>query len=310
MRVSVVIPTFNCVQYLPEAIESVFAQTHVPHEVIVVDDGSTDGTEEQLRNYAGRIRFFRKENGGVSTARNMALREATGDLIAFLDSDDVWHPRKLEMQVACLRKNPDVGLLGARMIDWPQQEFREIAEEMQEGKMIAIPFETLAVKNVFITSTVVVRRSITEKVGEFDPTLRGPEDYDYWLRCLQVTRTANLNLSLAGYRTVPGSLGQQAISMEAGMRRILEKLEKADLWKGRWLLRRRAYSYFYLSCGYMYYAANYRGPAFGKLLRSFVCYPMPFRNGTLRYRFGRLRLFSRVLWNYLRGGSTAKQPAL
>jgi hypothetical protein len=98
--------------------------------------------------------------------------------------------------------------------------------------------------------------------------------------------------------------------MEAGMRRILEKLDEGDLWKGRGLLRRQAYGYFYLSCGYMYHAADHPYEAVGRLLRSFVCYPAPFRNGVVNYPFGRLRLLSRVLWNWLRGATAAKPPAL
>src|SRR5258708_5856521 len=106
MRVSVIIPSYNCGRYVTEAVDSALAQTHPPAEVIVVDDGSTDDTEERLRPYSGRIRYLRKENGGVATARNRGIHEAVGELIAFLDSDDSWHPRKLEIQIEYLRQNP------------------------------------------------------------------------------------------------------------------------------------------------------------------------------------------------------------
>src|SRR5712664_3388839 len=101
--VSVIIPTYNCARFVVEAIESVLAQTVVPTEIVVVDDGSVDDTQERLRSYHGRIRYFRQGNGGVSAARYRGMREAQQEFIAFLDADDVWHPRKLELQLDGLR---------------------------------------------------------------------------------------------------------------------------------------------------------------------------------------------------------------
>src|SRR5262245_24730960 len=96
--VSVVIPTFNRAHLITGAIESVLAQTLPPLEIIVVDDGSTDDTPERLAPYLDRIVFLGQENRGVSAARNAGIQAARGNLIAFLDSDDVWHPRKIEIQ--------------------------------------------------------------------------------------------------------------------------------------------------------------------------------------------------------------------
>src|SRR6185437_11144924 len=96
-RVSVVIPTYNSGPLVTEAVESVLAQTLPAAEVLVVDDGSTDDTPERLAAYGERIRYLPQANQGVAAARNRGIREATGDLIAFLDADDVWHPRKLEI---------------------------------------------------------------------------------------------------------------------------------------------------------------------------------------------------------------------
>src|ERR1043165_8653356 len=102
-RISVVIPTYNSAPFLPETLDSVFAQTYPAHEVIVVDDGSTDNTEEVLRAYAGRITYVKQANAGVSSARNAAIERATGNWFALLDSDDIWKPQKLERQVNFLR---------------------------------------------------------------------------------------------------------------------------------------------------------------------------------------------------------------
>src|SRR5208337_4579078 len=113
--VSVVIPTYNRGELLIETIESILAQTAKPGEVIVVDDGSTDDTQERLARYADRVRYVRQPNQGVAAARNHGVREARGKWIAFIDSDDVWHPRKLECQLRVLADHPDLGILGTAL---------------------------------------------------------------------------------------------------------------------------------------------------------------------------------------------------
>ena len=110
-RISVIIPTYNSAVFLPEAVESVLSQTFLPQEVIVVDDGSTDNTEDVLEPFRRRIHYIRQENQGPAVARNRGIAEAKGDLIAFLDADDVWVPEKTEIQVKVLRENPRIGLV-------------------------------------------------------------------------------------------------------------------------------------------------------------------------------------------------------
>ena len=122
--VSVVIPTYNSGQYLPEALESVLAQTVPPLEIIVVDDGSTDDTADRLHPYLNLITYKFQTNSGVSAARNAGLQLAKGDYVAFLDADDVWHPRKLEFQMGILTSHPDLGLLGTGIVDWPESAYR------------------------------------------------------------------------------------------------------------------------------------------------------------------------------------------
>src|SRR5262245_15747118 len=117
--VSVVIPTYNCGRLVTEAVDSVLGQTVPPAEVIVVDDGSQDDTAERLAAYAGRVRYLRQENQGVAAARNCGVAASGGEVVAFLDADDVWHPRKLEFQLAALDRHPGLGLLGTGSFDWP-----------------------------------------------------------------------------------------------------------------------------------------------------------------------------------------------
>src|SRR5687768_199170 len=114
MRVSVIIPTYNSGSLVVQAVEGVLAQTRQAEEVIVVDDGSTDDTAERLQQFGERIRVVRQANGGVATARNAGLRASSGDLVAFLDADDAWHPQKLERQIALLQQHPEFGLLATQ----------------------------------------------------------------------------------------------------------------------------------------------------------------------------------------------------
>src|SRR6266852_6361254 len=109
--VSVIIPAYNAERFIDETLESVFKQTHDHLELILVDDGSTDGTGAQVRAYGDRVRFIRQVNAGAGAARNRGLEVATGDYIAFLDADDLWRPEKLEVQLEIAARNPESGLI-------------------------------------------------------------------------------------------------------------------------------------------------------------------------------------------------------
>jgi glycosyltransferase involved in cell wall biosynthesis len=110
LLISCIVPVFNGERYLGEAIDSILAQTYRPVEIIVVDDGSTDGTAAVAARYGDRIRYVRQNNGGAPTARNLGLSVAMGEFVAFLDSDDLWHPEKLQRQMACFEARADLDL--------------------------------------------------------------------------------------------------------------------------------------------------------------------------------------------------------
>src|SRR5436305_4940478 len=113
--VSVIIPAYNYARYIAEAIDGALAQTHAPLEVIVVDDESTDDTPRVLAGYGDRIRTIRQPNGGAAAARNTGMAAARGEYVAFLDADDVWLPRKLELQLQRFEADPDLGLVHCAM---------------------------------------------------------------------------------------------------------------------------------------------------------------------------------------------------
>lgn len=182
-RVSVVIPSYNHERFLGQAIDSVLAQTFPAHEIIVVDDGSQDQTTEVLRNYATRVHAIRQVNSGVSRARNAGIALASGDLITFLDADDVWLPRKLERQVACLQAHPGAGLVhcGVEDIDEGGRPLTQILCGLEEN----VATELLLFRRPVILgggSGVMIPRRVLDRIGVFDPALSTSADWDLYFR--------------------------------------------------------------------------------------------------------------------------------
>lgn len=171
--ISIIIPVYNGEYYIQAALDSIFAQDYKNHEIIVVDDGSTDSTLDILQKYPG-IRVLRQENMGPASARNLGISAAQGTMIAFLDSDDIWHPNKLSVQVLEMIEHPDIGYILCRM-----HLFCEFG--------ITLP-DTLNAKHylndpsAYIPSALLVRKSVLDEVGLFNPQLRTAEDADWFAR--------------------------------------------------------------------------------------------------------------------------------
>ncbi len=184
--VSVIIPTYNRRAYVQEAIDSVLAQTYTDYEIIVIDDGSTDGTGEALRErYGDKIIYEWQENQGESVARNRGIALAQGEYIAFLDSDDLWLPEKLEKQVAYLEEHPEVGAVAcqALLVDSHGEPLPGCAIQGVDIALGDLTTESLAlVCAIHNASMVVVRRSIVVGVGGFDSEIQHGEDWDLYIR--------------------------------------------------------------------------------------------------------------------------------
>jgi glycosyltransferase involved in cell wall biosynthesis len=180
MLVSVIIPVFNRRSFLKKALASVLEQTYNGHEIIIVDDGSTDGTPDLLSAYGDRIRTLYQPNSGVSAARNAGIREAQGALIAFLDSDDYWLPQKLEKQVAFFETHPQTLICQTEEL-WIRNG-RRVNPKQRHKKPTGFIFEPSLSLCLVSPSAVMLRRSLLDEVGFFDESLPACEDYDLWLR--------------------------------------------------------------------------------------------------------------------------------
>ena len=178
--VSVVIPTRNRSALLRRALESVGAQTRPPKEIIVVDDGSTDDTAQWINVDFPLVHYLRQPHRGVAAARNNGIGAATGEWIAFLDSDDEWRPAKLERQLDATRAQPRYGLCHTDEI-WIRRG-RRVNAGKRHAKSGGSIFRRCLPLCVISPSSVLVRRSLLEEVGGFDETLPVCEDYDLWLR--------------------------------------------------------------------------------------------------------------------------------
>ncbi|MFQ5842172.1 MAG: glycosyltransferase [Thermodesulfobacteriota bacterium] len=179
-RVSVVIPTYNRLSQVKEAIESVLNQTYRDFELWVVDDGSMDGTGEALRIFGDKVKYVSQDNRGVSAARNLGLRISRGKYLAFLDSDDLWEPEKLEIQVTCMEENPQFPLCYTDEL-WIRRGTR-INPKKKHAKYSGWIFEKCLPLCIISPSSALMKRSLFDEIGGFDETLPVCEDYDLWLR--------------------------------------------------------------------------------------------------------------------------------
>ena len=223
--IAVVMPAFNASAYLPAALDSLWTQSFSDFEVIAVDDGSTDGTAEQLRSIAAReprLRVVCGSHGGVTAALNRGLAEARSPFIARMDADDVCHPRRFEMQLAFLEANPEVVAVGAActLIDEAGDRLTEHPYPLTHEEILD---RLLAGRSGLSHPAALIRRGALERVGGYDPAFAVAQDFDLWLRLSEIGQLANLEESLLRYRLHPASVGgQQRDRQLSAVKRALE----------------------------------------------------------------------------------------
>lgn len=180
LTISVIITTFNRKDLVKRAINSVLEQTILADEIIIIDDGSDDGTEEYIKEYFPDIKYYWQKNTGISAARNKGIAISINDWIAFLDSDDEWLPKKLEKQKEAILENPSYQLCHTNEI-WIRNG-RRVNPKNRHQKFGGLIFEKCLPLCVISPSSVIIHREVFQTYGKFDESLPVCEDYDMWLR--------------------------------------------------------------------------------------------------------------------------------
>jgi GT2 family glycosyltransferase len=225
--VSVVIPTYNRKQYIQEAINSALAQTYPAVEIIVVDDGSTDDTDQVLKaRYGERIRYVFQDNQGESVARNKAICLSRGQYVALLDSDDVWLPTKLERQVALMERQPELGLVSCHALKIDAQGNLTRSTPVHTGQTTNIvSLETLLLNSPLYCSTVLIRKHCLDQVGLFAEGIRYGEDRDLFLRVAARSQVGFVDEPLVSLRSHTGAQSRPLVPKQEVERRMAERIQ-------------------------------------------------------------------------------------
>jgi glycosyltransferase involved in cell wall biosynthesis len=223
-RISVVIPAFNAAPFIGDTLASVLGQTITELEVIVVDDGSTDGTRQRIDGADDRVRLLHQDRGGAARARNLGVGQARGEWIAFLDADDLWTPDKLERQLDLAAETGSAFVFADRINigeRGPLPELQSTIQPLRDGDI----YEVLLRGNFITTSSVVLRREVFERVGGFceDPILPPAEDWDLWLRVAHDHRAAACRLPVVKYRHHITGASRNVDRMNRARRSVVER---------------------------------------------------------------------------------------
>lgn len=298
-RVSIIIPSYNSLKYLPETLQSVLEQDFSDFEVIVVNDGSTDGTEAWFNANIEdpRLKLITQPNQGPSAARNTGIAVAQGEYIAFLDSDDLWHPSKLSKQIEVLDSNPECALVYSWLanIDPQGNPTGKVRSYFNQGMV----WPELVMHNfIGCGSNAMVRSRCFLELGLFDPATTGIEDWDMWLRIADRYPFRVIQEALVYYRQHPASLSNNWTVLEKSFQKVLDKtFSSTDSQKSRY--RSMSYAMAYLCLSWKPVQSKHRAHLeSSRLLRIAASY-----DPKLRLTAGYLRLCVTILVVRFFGGA-------
>jgi glycosyltransferase involved in cell wall biosynthesis len=222
-KVSIVLPAYNAMTYLPQAYQSALAQTFTDFEILIVNDGSSDNIEEWVAKITdSRVRYIPQKNQGAQGARNTGINNAKGEYVALLDADDLWEATKLEKQVCLLDENPEVGLVDTWiiLIDREGNSKGWVHASTAEGQIWE---EIIQEPTIICGSSPMIRRQCFEKVGVFDPSLRYAGDWDLWIRIASRYSFALVKEPLVRYRLHPQNTSKNCRGMARDCRTVIDR---------------------------------------------------------------------------------------
>ena len=271
--VSVVIPSYNCGRFLADAIDSVLRQSYPAREIIVVDDGSTDDSRQVLERYGERVRVVAQRNQGVSAARNTGIEHSRGELVAFLDADDMWHPDKLAKQVP-LFGSPTVGLVYCA-VQYVDESGRPLGTNFT-GRRGRVLREIALLRGTVVLaggSTAMVRRECFAKAGGFDREMSTAADWDMWRRIACYWEVDVAREPLMQYRLRPASMHRNIRVFEHDMLHGFAQMFADPAAIEVQPLRRRAYANLFLMLSGSHLEAGNVGEAIRYACRSVAAWP-------------------------------------
>jgi glycosyltransferase involved in cell wall biosynthesis len=281
--VDIIIPSYNAAKFLPAAIESVLAQTFGDWRIVLVDDGSTDDTAEVVAGFAERLgerlKYIKKDNGGLPAARNTAIANSSAEFLALLDADDVWLPDRLAESMKSFEGRPQVGLSYGLIsrIDQNGVVLDTFAGNARFAEGRIAPYIYMR-KVQLPCPTMTFRRACVDEVGVFDETMRATEDRDLWVRIALRYEVAVVPKVIAYYRSSSESMSTDPERMLKAQMQFIEKHYGAP--GCGWMARRVALSEIYRQRAEAYATRGQRWVALKSSLRAVVFYPLD--KGNLR----------------------------
>ncbi len=270
-KVSAIIPAFNAEAYVRDAIGSVLAQTYGDIECVVVDDGSTDGTAAAVAEYGQRVTLVQRPNGGISVARNDGVSAASGELLAFLDADDLWMPDRVQRMADALSGSPeaDAAVCSTQVVD---RDLKPLGVIHQDPAVTIRDLLLCQASVASVSSNLLIRRSAFDEVGRWDERLRGSEDWLMTFRLLRRDRLVAVLEPLVQYRVHGTNMSVSAERLERDMLRAFDLVPwESDAELGR--LRRRAYANLHRMIAGAYFVQG-KVAAFARhALRSIATHP-------------------------------------
>lgn len=280
IKVSVIIPCYNAANYLPEAIESVLAQTYHDYEIIVVDDGSTDQTSDIITQYQSRLNYIYQKNMGVGAARNTGIRYAKGEYLVFLDADDILLKNKLQIQASYLDQNPNISVVTSPLYcfyekDNGEEEIWKYTVSERIKRSLGEPFHNIrifSIQNIFPPIANMVRVDCVREIGGFDISreLMPLADWDLWFRLGVVYNFAYLDEFVAKYRILQNSMSRYCLGMRKASENFEKKIEDSIDFN---LLSKTSKSDFYFYWGVTWLDFGESGLALDRFRNAIQYYP-------------------------------------
>ena len=275
IKVSVVIPAYNHASFLQKTIESVLAQTWRDYEIIVVDDGSQDATPAVAAQFGAALRYIRQANRGMAATRNTGIQAASGELISFLDDDDLWLPDYLATVVPHFQADPSLAAMytgyqltsGEEGRDFPKQGTRTVPANSLYDQLIEGGF--------FPPSSVSVRKSCLDSIGFFDENLQGYADWELWLRICKEHRFIGIPDVLIKYRIHSGGLSSNVEHMtEDHLKAVRKHFGLSQGEAAAWTVeKRRAYAFAYRTAAFEYSIRGQSDQAWEYIIRAAIIWP-------------------------------------